>query len=187
MEKLVADAEPAALDEEELDAGGEKGGRKQSLSSGDRLFRWASDQTDLYCDGDDAYADVWMDGHRETLPIRSMGFERWLRSLFWERTGRGASREALTHAQENLDAQAARAGQRRVYQRTATLGDRLYIDLCDNSRRVVEIDSEGWRVLSDPPEVRFRRTKTATALPEQSRGPKNGLERSETIPQHGRG
>ena len=176
VEKLVADAEPAALDEEELDAEGEKGGRKQSLSSGDRLFRWASDQTDLYCDGDDAYADVWMDGHRETLPIRSMGFERWLRRLFWERTGRGASREALTHAQENLDAQAARAGQRRVYQRTATLEDRLYIDLCDDSRRAVEIDSEGWRVLSDPPEVRFRRSKTTGPLPEPVKGdPEKGL------------
>ena len=168
--KLVADAEPAALDEEELDAEGEKGGRKQSLSSGDRLFRWTSDQTELYCDGDDAYADVWMDGHRETLPIRSMGFERWLRRLFVERTGRGATREALNHAQDNLDAQAARAGQRRVYQRTATLEDRLYIDLCDNSRRVVEIDSEGWRVLSDPPEVRFRRTKTTGPLPEPVKG-----------------
>ena len=172
VEKLVADAEPAALDEEELD----EGGRKQSLSSGDRLFRWASGRTDLYCDGDDAYADVWMDGHRETLPIRSMGFERWLRRLFVERTGRGATREALNHAQDNLDAQAARAGQRRVYQRTATLGDRLYIDLCDDSRRAVEIDSEGWQVLSDPPEVRFRRTKTTTALPEPIKGdPRMGL------------
>ena len=168
--KLVADAEPAALDEEELDAEGQKGGRKQSLSSGDRLFRWTSDQTELYCDGDDAYADVWMDGHRETLPIRSMGFERWLRRLFVERTGRGATREALNHAQDNLDAQAALAGQRRVYQRTATLGDRLYIDLSDDSHQVVEIDSEDWRVLSDPPEVRFRRTKTARPLPEPVKG-----------------
>ena len=170
VEKLLADAEPAASEEVEPDAEGEKGGRKQSLSPGDRLFRWASYQTDLYCDGDDAYADVWNDGHRETLPIRSMGFERWLRRLFVERTGRGATREALNHAQDNLDAQAARAGQRRVYQRTATLEDRLYIDLCDNSRRVVEIDSEGWRVLSDPPEVRFRRSKTARPLPEPVKG-----------------
>ena len=170
VEKLVADAEPAALDEEELDAEGEKGGRKQSLSSGDRLFRWASDQTDLYCDGDDAYADVRMDGHRETLAIHSKGLERWLRRLFLERTGRVATREALNLAQDNLDAQAARAGQRRVYQRTATLGHRLYIDLSDDSRRAVEIDSEGWRVRSDPPEVRFRRSKTARPLPEPVKG-----------------
>ena len=170
VEKFLADAEPAALEKEEPDTEGEKGGRGQSLSSGDRLFRWASDQTDLYCDGDDAYADVWMDGHRETLPVHSRGFERWLRRLFFERTGKGATREALTHAQGNLDAHAARAGQRRVYQRTATLEDRLYIDLCDNSRHVVEIDSEGWRVLSDPPEVRFRRTKTTGPLPEPVKG-----------------
>ena len=76
----------------------------------------------------------------------------------------------MTHAQENLDAQAARAVQRRVCQRTATHEGRLYIDLCDDSRRVVEIDSEGWRVLSDAPEVRFRRTKTAAPLPEPVRG-----------------
>ena len=169
VERLLADAEPFALEEAEPDAEGEKGGRAHR-SSGDRLFQWATERTDLYCDGEDAYADVWMGGHRETLPIRSKGFERWLRRLYWERTGRGAPREALSHAQENLDAQAARARQRRVYQRTATHEGRLYIDLCDDSRGVVEIYSEGWRVLGDPPEVRFRRTKTAAPLPEPVKG-----------------
>ena len=167
-ERLLADAEP--FEEEEPDAEGDKSGRGRSLSSGDRLLQWASEKTDLYCDGEEAYADVWLDGHRETLPIRSKRFGRWLRRLYWERTGRGAPREALSHAQENLDAQATWAGQRRVYQRTATHGGRLYIDLCDDSRRVVEIDSEGWRVLGDPPEVRFRRTKTAAPLPEPVKG-----------------
>ena len=52
-----------------------------------------------------------------------------------ERTGRGATREALNHAQENLDALAVSAAQRRVYLRTATFGDRLYIDLCDDSHQ----------------------------------------------------
>ena len=168
--RLLADAEPVPSDDGGPDAEGEKSGRGHSLSSGDRLFQWASEKTDLYCDREDAYADVRVDGHRETLPVRSKGFERWLRRLYWERTGRGAPREALTHAQENLDAQAAHAGQRRVCQRTATHEGRLYIDLCDDSRRVVEIDSEGWRVLGDPPEVRFRRTKTAAPLPEPVRG-----------------
>ena len=176
VERLLADAEPAAPEEEEPDAEEEKGGQGHSLSWGDRLFLWARDQTELYCDGEDAYADVWIDGHRETLPVHSTGFERWLRGLFLERTGRGATREALTHAQENLDAMAVNAGQRRVYLRTATFGDRLYIDLSDDSLRVVEIDSEGWRVRSDPPEVRFRRSKTARPLPEPVKGdPGKGL------------
>ena len=71
---------------------------------------------------------------------------------------------------ENLDARAAQAGQRRVYLRTATHEGRLYIDLGDYFRRVVEIASEGWRVLSVPPDVRFRRTKTTRPLPEPARG-----------------
>ena len=166
VERLLADAESFAPEEEEPDTEGGKRRRGQPLSSGDRLFQWASEKADLSCDGEEAYADVWIDGHRETLPIRSKGFERWLRRLYWDRMGRGAPREALTHTQENLDAHAAQTRQRRVYQRTATHGGRLYIDLCDDSRRVVEIDSDGWRVLSTPPEVRFRRTKTARSLPE---------------------
>ena len=164
--KVLADAEPVVSDVGKLGADGEGDGQRRPLRLGDRLLKWASENSDLCCDGEEAYADVCIDGHRETLPVRSKGFKRWLRRIYWERTGRGAPREALTHAEENLDAQAARAGQRRVYLRTATHGGKLYIDLCDRSRRVVEIDSEGWRVLSDPPEVRFRRPKTTEPLPE---------------------
>ena len=76
----------------------------------------------------------------------------------------------MTHAEENLDAQAAGAGQRRVCLRTVTYAGKLYIDLCDEARRVVEVDVEGWRVLSDHPEVRFRRPKTARPLPGPTRG-----------------
>ena len=166
VERLLADAEPVVSDVGKLDADGEGDGQRHSLSSGDRLLKWANETAELFCDGEEAYADVWIDGHRETLSVRSKGFKRWLRRLYLERTGRGATQEALNHAEENLDAQAARAGQRRVYLRTATHGGKLYIDLCDRSRHVVEIDSEGWRVLSDPPEVRFRRTKTTGPLPE---------------------
>ena len=38
------------------------------------------------------------------------------------------------------------------------------------ARRVVEIDAEGWRVLREPPEVRFRRTQTTEALPAPGSG-----------------
>ena len=36
------------------------------------------------------------------------------------------------------------------------LDGRLYLDLCDETWRAVEIDTAGWRVIDDPP-VRFRR------------------------------
>ena len=170
VERLLACAAPVAGDVGEGDADGEGDGQRQPSSSKDRLLHWASEAAELFRDGEEAYADVRMDGHREILPVHSKGFRRWLRRLYRERTGRGATQEALTHVEENLDAQAACAEQRSVYLRTATHEGRLYIDLCDRSRRVVEIDSEGWRVLSDPPAVRFRRPKTTGLLPEPARG-----------------
>ena len=151
LEALLAEAEPYVADEEEPDTDEKGEGQGGRLSSGDLLPRWAREFAELFCDGEEAFADVLMDGQRETLPICSTGFKRWLRRLHLERTGKGATQDALTHAVENLDAQAALAGQRRVYLRTASHEGRLFIDLGDDSRRVVEIDAEGWRVLREPP------------------------------------
>ena len=170
IKRLVAEAEPFVGDVGEPETVGEREGKEQPSSARDRLLQLADEAADLFCDGEEAYADVWIGDHRETLPVHSKGFRRWLRWLFRERTGRGAPQEALTHTEENLDAQAARATQRRVFQRTATHEGRIYIDLCDRSRHVVEIDSEGWRVLTDAPTVRFRRPKTTRPLPEPVRG-----------------
>ena len=168
--QLLADAAPVVADASKAGGDAEGGSQRTATSPGDKLLRWASDASELFCDGETAFADVWMDGHRETLPVRSVGFRRWLRRLYKERTGKGATQEAIRHAEENLDAQAAGAGQRRVFLRTATYAGKLYIDLCDDARRVVEVDSEGWRILSDHPGVRFRRPKTARPLPEPARG-----------------
>ena len=169
-EALLAEAEPHVADEEEPDTNGREEGQGGRLSSGDLLLRWARELADLYCDGEEAFADVLMDGQRETLPVRSTGFKRWLRRLHWERTGKGATQEALTHAVENLDAQAEQARRRRVYLRAASHEGRLYINLGDDSQRVVEVDAEGWRVLREPPGVRFRRTQTTEALPAPASG-----------------
>ena len=170
VEKLLADAQPADADEGDTGADGKGAGQGQALSSGDRLLQWASEQVELYCDGEEAYADVRIDGHRETMPVRSRGFNRWLRKLYRDETGRGAPQEALTHAVENLDAEAAWAEQRKVHIRTASHNGRLYIDLGDDSWRVVEIDDGSWQILSNPPEVRFRRTPTMKSLPVPLKG-----------------
>ena len=42
--------------------------------------------------------------------------------------------------------------------------DRLYLDLCDESWRAVDIDATGWRVIDKPP-VRFRRAAGMQPLP----------------------
>ena len=76
-EALLAEAEPYFADEEEPDTDEKGEGQGGRLSSGDLLLRWAREFTELFCDGEEAFADVLMDGQRETLPIRSTGLKRW--------------------------------------------------------------------------------------------------------------
>jgi hypothetical protein len=61
------------------------------------------------------------------------------------------------------------APERTVYIRVGELGGRLYLDLCDQSWRAVEIDATGWRVIDNPP-VRFRRAAGMKALPAPASG-----------------
>ena len=170
LERLLAAAEPHVASDEELDAEGEERGPVGRVSARDLLLRWAKELAELYCDGGETFADVLADGRRETLAIRSTGFKQWLRRLYWERTGKGTAQEALGHVVENLDAHAARAGQRKVYLRVASNEGRMYIDLGDDSRRVVEIGVGGWRIMEEFPPVRFRRTPNLRALPVPVRG-----------------
>jgi hypothetical protein len=111
------------------------------------------------------FADIGINGHRETWPLRSKGFSLWLTCRFYEETGGAPSSEALKSARNTLEAKAQfNAPERVIHIRTAGADGRIYIDLCDETWRAVEIDSTGWRVIDNPP-VRFRRTKGMLPLP----------------------
>lgn len=111
------------------------------------------------------FADIDVNGHRETWAIRSNGFSNWLRHGYFEETGAAPTSEALNSALNTLDARALFTGpERPVYVRVGGLNGRLYLDLCDKTWRTVEITLDGWRVICDPP-IRFRRPKGMLALP----------------------
>ena len=112
-----------------------------------------------------SFADVDVNGHRETWPLRAKGFRRWLARAYFEETRGAPSTEALQAALNVLEARAHfDAPERAVYVRVGGLDDRLYLDLGDETWRVVEIDAGGWRVIDDPP-VRFRRAAGMQPLP----------------------
>ena len=107
---------------------------------------------DLVC-----YADLDINGHRETWLIRSKGFNRWLARAFFDETNGAAGSEAMAAALNVIEAKAHYdADERQVHTRVARLDGKLYIDLCDAGWRAIEIDAAGWRVVDTPP-VRFRR------------------------------
>ena len=111
------------------------------------------------------FADIDINGHRETWAIRAKGFRRWLARRFFEETQGAPSSEALQSALNVIEAKAHfDAPERMVHIRVGGLDGRLYLDLCDENWRAVEIDATGWRVIDNPP-VRFRRAAGMKPLP----------------------
>jgi hypothetical protein len=116
------------------------------------------------------FADLKINDHRETWPIRAKGFRRWLARRFYEATQGAPSSEALQSALNVIEAKAHfDAPERAVHIRVGGLDGRLYLDLCDETWRAVEIDTTGWRVIDNPP-VRFRRAAGMQPLPIPVRG-----------------
>ena len=118
------------------------------------------------------YADLDVNGHRETWPIRAKGFRRWLARRFYETTQGAPSSEALQAALTVMEAKAQfdiDSAERIVYVRIGGLDGKLYLDIGDKGWRAVEIDANGWRVISNPP-VRFRRPAGMKPLATPVRG-----------------
>jgi len=132
-----------------------------SIATAAQLFH-ASDGT--------AFADLIIDGHRETWPLRSKRFQAWLRQQYYERTWDAPSPAALSAALNLLEAQAQFDGpQRKVSVRLAEQDGLIYLDLADEFWRCVEISATGWRIAQDPA-VRFRRSAGMQPLPLPVRG-----------------
>jgi hypothetical protein len=144
-----------ALDEAIAEESGETGGRGPTQA--DILIELAQSAELFHTPDSTGYADLDINGHRETWPIRARGFRRWLARCFFEATQGAPSSEALQSALNVIEAKAHfDAPERIVHIRVGGLDGRLYLDLGDEMWRAVEIDATGWRVIDNPP-VRFRR------------------------------
>jgi hypothetical protein len=115
--------------------------------------------------GGRAFADLLINGNRETWPVRSKRFSTWLRRCHYEATGAAASAAIIRSALDLVEAQAQFDGpERAVHIRVAEHGGHTYLDLADECWRAVEIEPGGWRVVGSPP-VRFRRAAGMLPLP----------------------
>ena len=139
---------------------------------------------DLYHSADDtAYADVMIEGHRETYPVKSRQFQNYLRRQYFLITKSAPGAEALSTVIGTAEAQAAYSPyQHEVYIRVANVGDRVFLDLGDATHRVVEITENGWDILDVPPnDVRFRRPRGMKALPEPKKSNLDAVTRLEPL------
>lgn len=107
---------------------------------------------------------------RRTYPVDSRDAREWLTHLFYSRTGDAPSPEAMKKAISALCARAKFAGEKHtVFIRVGAENGRTYIDLCDETGGVIEIDTLGWRIIKQSP-VRFFRKKGMLPLPVPTQG-----------------
>ena len=133
------------LDEAIAEANGTPGGRGPTQA--DILIELAENAALFHAPDGTGFADLDIDGHRETWAIRSKGFRRWLTRRYFEERGGAPNSEALKSALDVIEANADFNGpEQLVHIRVGGIDNRLYLDLGDKTWRAVEIDANGWRV-----------------------------------------
>jgi hypothetical protein len=117
-----------------------------------------------------AFADLTINGERQTWAIRSDTFRALLRRCHYEATGTALDSAAIRSTLDLLEARALfDAPERAVHVRIAEHAGHIYLDLADDRWRAVEIGPDGWRVIGSPP-VRFRRPAGMLPIPAPERG-----------------
>lgn len=141
--------------------------RKQDTEA-TRLIKLAlaTDHLELFHTPDrQPYASFVRDGSRETMPIRDGAFEHWLYGLYWRGRRRALSAQTLRDATSTLAAKALFEGATMpVHVRVAGFDGRVYLDLANETRNIVEVSADDWRVVHEAP-VRFWRPPAILALP----------------------
>jgi hypothetical protein len=112
------------------------------------------------------YISFSVDGHRENYQLKSKAVKRWLSKQLYDAEGSAAGAQALQDAINNLEAIAAFDGpEYSIFVRVGEYNGSIYVDLCDDQWRAVEINPSDWKIVECPP-IRFRRSKGMLPLPE---------------------
>jgi hypothetical protein len=131
-----------------------------------------------------AFADLIVEGNRQTWPVRSKQFrfayckyvQREIDRLVDENSiaavalKASLSRRRVNEAIEDFEMRATTSDvEREVHLRVASHDGDLYVELGDRDWQAVRITGAGWQVVQSPP-VRFRRTRGMLPLPFPERG-----------------
>jgi hypothetical protein len=108
--------------------------------------------------------------HIETYPLKGSFAREWLSRRFYQAERRTPNNASVQDALGMLRGEAKFAGPEiAVCIRVGGTDRDIYLDLGDDTWRVVHIDATGWRVVPDCP-VRFRRPRGVLPLPVPVRG-----------------
>jgi hypothetical protein len=142
---------------------------KKVSSQADRLIKIGDSWEFFHTSDHRAYACVPLNGHKETIAVRSRMFRALLIRTYHNDSGKAANTASIEEAVAFFEGEALCGKELAVQTRLATLGRSIYLDLCNERWEAVEITADGWRVVGDPP-VKFRRSRGMLALPTPTGG-----------------
>jgi hypothetical protein len=151
---------------------GEKDNNKEErgkLSQADKLVALTHGLELFHTPGgydSEGYATVTVADHRETWPIRSNGFRRWLAKRYYDTFAKTPGSQAIQDAINVLAGKAVHEGaEHQVAVRLAEQDGAIWLDLGDAQWRAVRITGQGWAIVRDCP-IKFVRRRGMLALPE---------------------
>lgn len=130
------------------------------------------DAHSFFNSNEEGFVTIPKEDHVECWPIKSSGYRQILTNLFWLKKQNGCNKNSLAEAIATVEARALfQSTKEKVYMRVAAPPgeNKLFVDLCDNAWRVVEITPEGWKILNKSP-VKFIRKSGMEALPAPEKG-----------------
>jgi len=117
-----------------------------------------------------AYVTIPVGDHEEHWPVGSRTVKQHLAKRFYEEYEKAIGSDALSSAVNVIEAKALFDGEEHeIHVRVAKHDGNVYVDLCDDDWRVVEVTPNGWQVIDKPP-VKFLRSRGMLSLPEPERG-----------------
>lgn len=149
---------------------GEKGSRAPRQT--DSLIGLVeSAATELFQDQDgEPHATFKVEQHFETWPIRSKEFRRWLAGLYYRATEGAIGGQAMEDALRVLEAKSVMSGKKLpIFRRIGAANGRIYVDLCDDLWRAIEVTADGWKMV-DRAACRFIRGPAMRPLCEPEPG-----------------
>jgi hypothetical protein len=114
----------------------------------------------------DCFVRMVIDGHKEVWKVdaKSPKVREVLTHRYLTEKDRAPSREALNTVIDTIAAKCSMGPKVDVHVRFARSREAIYLDMCDDQWRAIEVTAKGWRVVTDVP-VLFRRGVGARSLP----------------------
>lgn len=140
-------------------------GKKKTSKLTD-VLKLAKAECKLWHDDDgNGYASFTNNGHTEHWPIDSIGFREWLQWAAFVSSIGSINKEVLCDACAHLSGEAKYSRPcHKVGKRVMKHEGSYWIDLVNDDWQVIRIDSDGWKIVDEPP-VRFLRGHNFRALP----------------------